>query len=87
MSDILKVGGRLPGAGQRNIDLRLNTREALLVHRALRDKEATLRKEAWWLGEKKDQDGADVLTQEAQECDALADRIARNLDSTIGIKR
>jgi hypothetical protein len=83
--EIPSVGG--DQSGPRNIDLRLSMREAVLVYQALRDKEATLRKEAWWLGERADQDGAEILKQEAQGYADAAGRIALILDRMMGIKR
>lgn len=75
------------GADSHNIDLPLSTREALLIHQALRDKEATLRKEAWWLDERGGQDGAADLKREAQECADAADRIFRIFDGMLGTSR
>ncbi|MGX9982006.1 hypothetical protein [Methylobacterium fujisawaense] len=69
-----------PGAGPRNIEMRLTMREAFVIHQALRDREATLRKEAWWLGERVGEDGAAHLKQQAQECAEAADRIFRVLE-------
>jgi hypothetical protein len=86
MADIPKVGGG-PDDGPRDIDLRLSLREAVLVHRALRDKEATLRKEAWWLNEQADQDGAEVLKREAQGYADTARRIALILDRLMGVEQ
>jgi hypothetical protein len=86
MADVPKVGEG-PGAGPRNIDLSLSMREALLVHQALRDKEAMLRKEAWWLSERVGQEGAADLKRQAQEHADAADRIFKILDGMIGIER
>ncbi len=86
MVDIPKIDAG-QGAGPRNIDLRLTMREALLIHQALRDKEATLRKEAWWLEQRGGQDGAAPLKQQAEEHAGTADRIFRILDGMMGIGR
>lgn len=84
--DQTKISGKLD-CGPHNVDLRFNMREALLVHQALRDKEATLRKEAWWLGQRGGQDGAVDLNRDAQEHAEAADRIFRILEGVMSTER
>ncbi len=86
MADIPKLDAG-QGAGSRNIEMRFTMREALLIHQALRDKEATLRKEAWWLGQRGGEEGAAPLRQQAEEHADAADRIFRILDGMMGVER
>jgi len=74
-----KIDG--PGSSSHDIDLCLSMREALLVYEALRDKEATLRKEAWWLDQRGGQAGAAPLKQQAEEHAEAADRIFQILEA------
>lgn len=90
MADIPKVDagqGAGQGAGPRNIEMRLTVREALLIHQALRDKEATLRKEAWWLNQRGGQVGAAPLNQQAQEHAEAADRIFKIVEGMMETRR
>jgi hypothetical protein len=85
MADIPKVTASCGGPS--NIDLRLSMCEALLIHQALRDKEATLRKEAWWLDQRGGQAGAAPFKQQAEEHAEADDRIFRILEGMMGIER
>jgi hypothetical protein len=85
MADPPKVGD--PSAGPRSVELRLSMREAFVIHQALRDKEAALRKEAWWLSEHGGLDGATDLKRQAQEHADAADRIFRIVEGIMGIER
>lgn len=76
-----------PCASRRLVDLRLSMREAFVAYSAVRDKEAALRKEAWWLGERGGLEGAADLRRLAQEHADAADRIFWVLDGIMDRER